>query len=59
MTPIAYRFKLWKSGDSSITVRVHVDGSCTLDGLPEIPRGEAPTFLNTEGFTFSSLSTAP
>ncbi len=54
MMPIAYR-ELWKSGNSSITVRVHLDGSRTLDEQPEIPRGEVPKFLKAEGFTFSNL----
>ena len=54
MTPVAYR-ELWKSDDSSITVRVHVDGSRTLDGQPEIVPGTAQSFLNEEGFAFSHL----
>ncbi len=34
---------------------MHVDGSRTLDGQPEIVHGAVQTFLNREGFAFSHL----
>lgn len=54
MTPIAYR-ELWTSVSSSVTVRVHMDGSRTLDGQPEILPDDVRTVLSEEGYAFSRM----